>query len=137
MNCCQRGEKRWFASWCKKRNWATHSQKSHHHQANKSGTSKSLAISLFYLLKMTPSDFILSFYNISSSFLPQSYHALIFSLAIFHSDNHGERHVTCPPFMGKKQKQNNLSMLLSSMCLQKCPSKPRDKERGRRQEMFI
>ena len=121
MNCCQRGERRWFASWCKKGTepliHTTGTEISPSPSQQKWDQQKLSNKPLFLSSIKTVSDSTLPFYNISSSsFLPQGCHALIFISATFHPYNHGEGHVIYPPLM----------------YLQKCPPKPRDKERGRR-----
>lgn len=105
----------------RKRNWATPSheaEKSHHHQASRRRTSKSVATSLLCPLQ-TPSVSTSQLHNTASCPLPQGCQAVIPILSPY---NHGEGHAIYPPLIQTK----------ITMCLQKCPPKPRDRREVRR-----
>ena len=73
----------------------------------------------------TPSESTVQFHNIACSSLPQGCHALIFILSPIykpHPYNPGAGHAIYPPLIKTK----------ITMCLQKCPPKPRDRREVRR-----
>lgn len=99
-------------------------EKSHHHQANRRWTSKSLTTSLFYLLQRLPRSPRYNFLILPALL---SLKAAMLWYSFYHPYNPhpynpGAGHAIYPPLIKTK----------ITMCLQKCPPKPRNRREVRR-----